>query len=72
MDTILSVQNRNFAGDGVKFSKVSWTVTEAKSNLYEHVIGIWQIQWRKYHGIIEHLHLIDQKQMRLQNELYDE
>ena len=26
----------------------------------------------KYHGIIERLHLIDQKQTKLQNELYDE
>ena len=46
MDSILSVQNKNFSGDGKEFTKVSRSVRKAKSQIHWQLIGIWQILWR--------------------------
>ena len=46
MDSVLPVQNLNFSGNGKEFTKVSRTVTKAKSYLHRQFIGVWQILWR--------------------------
>ena len=46
MDSILSVQNKNFTGDGKELKKVSRAVTKAESSLYGQFIGTRQILWR--------------------------
>ena len=46
MDSILSVQNKNFSGDGQDSKKVSRAVREAESHSHWHFIGIWQIPCR--------------------------
>ena len=46
MDSILSVQNKNFTRDVKEFTKVHWAVTKAESSLYGQFIGIRQILWR--------------------------
>ena len=43
MDTILSVLEQEFAGDGEESTKVSRAVTKATSYFYGQFIGIWQI-----------------------------
>ena len=40
MDSILSVQNKNFSGDGKEFTKVSRTAGKAESHLHCQFIGI--------------------------------
>ena len=45
MDSILSVQNKDFTGDGKEFTKVPRAVTQAKSYLYRQFIGVWKILW---------------------------
>ena len=42
MDSILSVRNQNFSGDGNEFTKVSRAVRKAESHLHWQFIGIWQ------------------------------
>ena len=44
----------------------------ATNYLYGQFIGIFANLVKNYHGIIERLHFIAQKQTELQNELYDE
>ena len=46
MDPVVSVQYKNFSGDGKEFKKVSRAVGEAGSHLHWQFIGIWQILWR--------------------------
>ena len=46
MDSILSVQNKNFSGDGKEFTKVSRADGKAKSHSHWQFVGIWQILWR--------------------------
>ena len=45
MDSVLSVQNKNFSGDGKEFKNVSRAVWKAKSQLHWQFVGIWQILW---------------------------
>ena len=45
MDTVLSVQNQNFSGDGREFTKVSRAVGRAKSHLHWQFTGTWQVLW---------------------------
>ena len=42
MDSILSVQNKNFAGSRKELAKVLGAVQEAKSHLHGQFFGIWQ------------------------------
>ena len=51
MDTILSVQNLNFSGDGKEFSNVSRADSQTESHLLKQFLGVWN------HGIIVHLRL---------------
>ena len=46
MDSNLSVQNKNFSGDGKEFKKVPRAVGKAESDLHWRFIGVWQILWR--------------------------
>ena len=46
MDSILSVQNKPFSGDGKEFQKVCRAVRKAESHLHWQFIGNWQILWR--------------------------
>ena len=46
MDSILSVQNGNFSGNGKEFTEISRAVTKAKSYLHWQFVGIHQILWR--------------------------
>ena len=46
MDSIVPVQNKNFPGNGKKFTKVSRAGTIANSNLHWQFIRIWQSLWR--------------------------
>ena len=48
MDSILSVQNKVFTGDGEEFTKVPRAVTQAKSFLYRQCSGVWQSLWRSF------------------------
>ena len=45
MDSVASVQNENFSGDGEEFTKVLRAVAKTKSCLSGQFIGIWQILW---------------------------
>ena len=72
MDSILSVQNENFSGDGQELTKVSPPVGDAESHWFRQFIGIWQILEKTYHGIIVHLHHIDSRRMVLRKERYGE
>ena len=67
MDSILSVQNKNFSGDGQEFTKVSRSIGKADSHLYRQFIGIWQNLVKTYRGII-----IDPRRMVLLRERYAE
>ena len=71
MDSILSVQNKNFSGDGKELKKVSRASEKPKSftptihwTLPNHV--------KIYHGITELRHLIDLRRMVLLKERYEE
>ena len=46
MDSILSVQNKDFTRDGKEFAKVSRAVAKNKSYFFGQFIGIWKILWR--------------------------
>ena len=46
MDSILSVQNGNFPGDGKESTKIPRAVGNVKSHLHWQVVGIWHILWR--------------------------
>ena len=71
-DSILSVHNKNFSGDGKEFTKVSRTITEAKGCFFWQYISVWHILWRNYHRITELPHLIDPGHMVLLRENYAE
>ena len=60
MDSILSVQNEDFSGDGKEFTTVPRAVTQAKSYLCRQLIH-WILEnlVKIYHGVIELQHLID-------------
>ena len=59
MDTILSVRNKNFSGDGKEFSKVSRAVGEAESHSIQTILSNLAKRVKNYHGIILHLPPID-------------
>ena len=65
MDTVLSVYNQKFAGDGEEFAKVSRAVGKAKSHFSVTNHG-------NLANLVKNYRLIAQKQTELQNELYDE
>ena len=44
MDTILSVQNGNFSGNGKEFTEISWAVGKGESHLHWQFVGIYL--WR--------------------------
>ena len=67
-----SVSNQNFTGDGEELRKFTETVAEAKSYSYAHFYQSLASIVKNYHGIIEQLHLITQKQAEVQNEPYVE
>ena len=46
IDTILSVQNKDFTRDGKEFTEVYQVVRKPESHLYRQLFGIWQILWR--------------------------
>ena len=46
MDSILSMKNEDFSGDGKGCTKVPRTVGQAESHLQRQFIGVWQILWR--------------------------
>ena len=65
-------KKKNSAGDGEESTKVSGSVTEAKSHLHGQFIGIWQILWRI---IMESSNVYTsslRNKTELQNELLDE
>ena len=72
MDSVLSVQNKDFTGDGKEFTKVPRAAAK-KPKLFTLTIH-WSLEnlVKINHGIIEHHHLIDPKQMALLKEPYDE
>ena len=43
MDSILSVENEDFTGDGKEFTKIPRAATKAQSYLYGQFIGVWKI-----------------------------
>ena len=45
MDSILSVKDQNFSGDGEEFNKVSRAVRKAESHSHWQFIGIWEALW---------------------------
>ena len=53
VDSILSVQHKDFTRDGEEFTKVPRAVAKTKSYLYGQFIGIWKIMWRSF---LESLH----------------
>ena len=59
MDSVLSVQNENFSGDGKEFTKVSRAIGKAKSHskltIHWHLANLV----KTYHGIIVREHPID-------------
>ena len=65
MDSILSVQNNNFPGDGKEFTKVSRAVRIAESHSHWQLIEIWHLLWRFYHEIVVHQHFIGPRRMVL-------
>ena len=71
MDSILSVQDKDFTGDGTEFTKVSRAARKAESHFTLAIIGIWQMLVKIYHGIIEPQHLVDPRQMVSLKEWYD-
>ena len=54
MDTILSVQNKNFSGNTKELAKVHGAVGAATSHLRRHFFGNWRILWRLF---LESLHV---------------
>ena len=72
MDTNLTVYNQNFTGHGEEFTKVSRAVAEANSYFFLTIHLNLASLVKNYHGIIEQLHLTDQKLAKLQNEVYVE
>ena len=46
VDSISSVQNKNFSGDGKEFVKILGAVTQTKSHLHWQLIEIWKNMWR--------------------------
>ena len=64
MGSSLSVQIKDFSGDGEEFTKVPRAVVQATSYLYRQFIGAWQI--------LEFQNLVDPRQMALLKEPYDE
>ena len=71
MDSILSVQNQDFRGNGKEFTKVSRAVAKTKSYSYGPFIEFGNLV-KIYHGIIEPQHLIDQRQIASLKEAYKE
>ena len=71
MDSILSVQNKDFTRNGKDFTKVPRAVGKTKSYSYWQFIGTWK-SVKVYHGIIEPQHLVDPRQMALLKEPQDE
>ena len=71
MDSVLSVYNNNFSGDGKELTKVSRTVR--KNKLFIRTIN-WNLEnlVKIYHGIIEIQRLVDPKRTALLKELYEE
>ena len=63
MDSVLPVQNKNFSGDGNKFTKVSRAVWKAKSHWNWQCVGILANPVKTYHGIIVLRHPIDPRRM---------
>ena len=72
MDTILSVQKQNFAGDGEESTKVSRAVTRSQKLFIRTIHQNLANPVKKNHGIIERPRLFAQNQTELQNELDDE
>ena len=67
-----SVSNQNFTGDGEELTNDPKAVAEAKKLFRRTIYLNLASRLKNYHGIIEQLHLIAQKQTELQNELYVE
>ena len=69
MDSILSVQNKNFTRDGKEFTKVPPAVAKTESYFFGQLIH-WTLEnlVKIYHGILEPQHLIDPRQMALLKE----
>ena len=69
MNSILSVQNEDFTGNGEEFTKVYRPIKQAKSYLQN-----WSLAnlVKMYHGIIELQHIIDPRQMALLKEPCEE
>ena len=70
MDSSLSVQIKDFPGDGEEFTKVSRAVTQAKITYIDNSVEFGKSC--DYHGIIELQHLIDPREMALLKEPYEE
>ena len=67
MDSILSVQDKNFSGDGKEFTDISRANWKAESHLHKLFLGIWQVlRGIIFPGIIVRQRHTDQKQMGLQ------
>ena len=62
-NAIVSVQNRNFAGDPEELNEVPGADEETKSRLHWQLFGIWQVLPRNYLGIILRWHHTDQHQI---------
>ena len=54
MDSILSVQNKDFTRDGENFVKILGAVAKTQNYFYGQFIGIWSILWR---SLLESLHV---------------
>ena len=70
MDTILSVQNQNYSGDGKECTKVSRAV--GKAEVIETIHWSLENLVKIYHGIIGLLHGTDLRRMVLLKERYAE
>ena len=65
-----SVSIQNFTEGGEEFTKVPTAVAEVKSYSYVQFMRKLASIVKNYHGIIELLHFINQRQAKLQDELY--
>ena len=66
MDPVVSVQNKNFSGNGKELAKVLGADEETKSHLHRQFPRIWQILWRPFlKSFIVRQHLTDRNKMGL-------
>ena len=72
MDSILSVQNRNFSGDGKESTKILRAVGKSQESLTLTSRWNWANPLKTYHESIVHERLIDPRRKVLRRDHYAE